>query len=237
MPALMGGEFEEVFDRQLVGMITPEGPVVVDFPVEAPIRKLTLMTNKEVQDPSFSAGKHKVKPSWVGAPDGKVHSFVSVATSIDQDDLGAVDIEFTLPEGWLKENAVHKSDVVLSRWVDGEWMDLETEVIGNSSMITFKASSPGLNLFALRDVFAVRGYNLDEDKGSGAVDKDLEKTESNTPEPEPKATEPQTKTTLMESDAVKTPVPEENSWWPTVTIAIAAIAVTAVASLTYLRRR
>lgn len=150
LPSTISGDVKKVYNKYTVITMKPGEPAEVQFTDDAPIRGLRISSKTQVFDPSFSAAEHNAKPDDVDEPGGTVRSYISITTSMMDDEVDSAEIDFSIPRSWLDENGLSPSDVMLSRWHDGAWHDLETKVTSEDGDVTFTATTPGFSVFAIR---------------------------------------------------------------------------------------
>ncbi|MGB9987033.1 PKD domain-containing protein [Salarchaeum japonicum] len=82
---------------------------------------------------------------------GEVVTYIQVDHDVPEESIGEVSFSFTVAESTLAERGVAPENVVLYRYHDGAWNELETTHIGTTDGVaTFGAVSPGLSVFAVR---------------------------------------------------------------------------------------
>ncbi len=80
----------------------------------------------------------------------QVYSYLEFTSSISDDDLEEVKIEFQLPKSWLEENNLTTSQVRLARFHNNEWVTLSTSFVSeDSENYYFEATSPGFSYYAI----------------------------------------------------------------------------------------
>ena len=68
----------------------------------------------------------------------------------DSEIEGLVKIQFKVEKSWLIDNDGVSSQIVMRRYVDGEWVDLPTKLISDDSeFVYFEAETPGFSYFAI----------------------------------------------------------------------------------------
>lgn len=149
LPPGLGWTVKKVYTKRTAITIRPGEPAEVEFLDDAPIERLRIRSRNAVFDPVFSLGELSEEPD-VERPRGAVRLYFSLTSAMRDADVESVEIEFSLQRGWLDENDLEPGDVVLSRWVDGEWQDLETEVVDSDDGVRFVATSQGFSLFSIR---------------------------------------------------------------------------------------
>ncbi len=169
-PSPGDGTVKKVYTRYTVVTITPGEPAEVDLPEGAPIQAVKIGTKKTVFDPTISVAEHTGKPQDVDDPRRTVKSYVSITSTISDDDLESMELEFSVPRDWLEENGLEPENIVMMHWHDDEWKDLDTEIVSEDGEIAYRASTGELSVFAI-----------------GVVEK-----VAATPTPTPEATHPRT---------------------------------------------
>ena len=97
----------------------------------------------------------------------RVYRWLEISDNIDDSLVRGADITFIVPKSWLDSNELNEDDVVLLRHDDGDWDELETDVVSeNSDDVVFSAESPGFSFFAIAGILPVAEDDDDDDGGS-----------------------------------------------------------------------
>jgi hypothetical protein len=63
---------------------------------------------------------------------GKIYGYLHVnSTGLPDDDIEEAFIEFRVNKSWIEDNGINKSTVRLQRYHDGQWEELETEMVAS----------------------------------------------------------------------------------------------------------
>jgi PGF-pre-PGF domain-containing protein len=123
------------------------------------------VTTATETDVSLDVSVHDTPQGDAGSPGSDTISYLVVDESVPESALSSVEFGFTVSESTLRDRGVEPSDVVLSRYHDGEWTALETTHLGRSGdTYRFRAVSPGLSVFAVHAAsaeFSVTDATLD----------------------------------------------------------------------------
>ncbi|MDD4254152.1 MAG: PGF-pre-PGF domain-containing protein [Methanofollis sp.] len=90
-------------------------------------------------------------PKGAPAPEGAVYEIQEVTLyKTDPSAIEGVTIEFAVDAAWLKAQGVSAGDVTLLRYVNGEWIRLETTFVEEKDgKAYYSARSPGFSFFAI----------------------------------------------------------------------------------------
>jgi len=146
----LGDHVEKRYTKYTAITVKPGEPADVEFPEGSPVTSLRINSKRTIFNPSFQAAEHTQKPEDVEEPGGTVHRFLSITSSIQDSDIDSVDIEFQVEQSWLQNNDLAEDEVLLSRWHDGEWQDLDTEVVSSDGTVSYRATSPGFSVYSVR---------------------------------------------------------------------------------------
>ncbi len=122
----------------------------------------------------------------ISTSSGGVYKYVSItAYNFDDEDVDDVEINFKIPKFWFEGNDFDPETTVLKHYENGEWVDLPTEITGESGeFYTFSAETSWFSTFAI-----VAGKKQETSTPTGEVIEDVteepaQETETDT-EPEP----------------------------------------------------
>lgn len=142
---------EQTYRSHPTLILNPGEPGEATFTQDAPIKKIVLTPRRQVRDPSFSTGRLTQTPPTIETPEGEVNGYLSITTSLKDDDIDTIEIQFPIPRNWLTENELTPEDISLTRWSDGKWNHLETRPAQkDDETVLFTAQSPGLSIFAIQ---------------------------------------------------------------------------------------
>ncbi|MFC1686063.1 S8 family serine peptidase [Nanoarchaeota archaeon] len=113
--------------------------------------QIYVFAEKTVNDFKITLGKADSVSDPIEEGDEKVFSYIEVdKTSITNGDISKAIISFELEQKWLTSNNLEKDSILMKRYSDGAWEDLETRVTSDgSTIIKLEATTPGFSLFAI----------------------------------------------------------------------------------------
>jgi PGF-pre-PGF domain-containing protein len=96
----------------------------------------------------------KEKPEDVGDTSGNSYKMMSINVgkedTISENNAEGILIEFKVSWEWINDNNIDPSTIRLSRYHDGEWVDLPGENIGDDGeFLYFNAYTPGFSIFSI----------------------------------------------------------------------------------------
>ena len=107
---------------------------------------------KDVMDSIYiTVQKLEGKPAdvAVSAP-GNVHSYININVGKVSGEIAGANIAFKVEKKWLSQNNIAKDNVMLARFSEGAWQQLETTVLnGDDDFVHFSARTPGFSTFAI----------------------------------------------------------------------------------------
>jgi PGF-pre-PGF domain-containing protein len=130
-------------------VIEPEKPEVVRIN-RAYIEDLKLKVRKAVEDVVVDVKELRELPKDVKKPQGKVCVYIEINVSIESDELEEGEIKFNVSKEWLLENNLNKHSIKLKKYVDGGWITLDTEIVGEDDRhVYYVARTPGFSIYAI----------------------------------------------------------------------------------------
>ena len=130
-------------------VIEPEKPEVVRIN-KAFIEDLKLRVKKAVEDVVIDVKELRELLKDVKKPQGKVCVYIEINVSIESDALEEGEIKFNVSKEWLMENNLDKHSIKLKKYVDGEWITLDTEIVGEDDRhVYYVARTPGFSIYAI----------------------------------------------------------------------------------------
>ena len=161
----------------------------------SPVLSVSFVSDKALSNVRLIVNEQTTTPD-VGAPTADVYKYISIEKEVlTNEDVVSATIEFKLEKSWLVENGFESSRVVLQRFADGGWNDLETNMYQeDDDFAYFRASTPGFSYFAITasEVFSAPNAGV----GTGVVEEQTNAVDLNETEP---LNESQEQTELGES--------------------------------------
>ncbi len=147
-----------VTESEVIEEITPEKPAVIEIEKsdEVKIEKIEIEVTNAVSNVEVTITRTFDQPANVAISAAtetgeKVYTYLEIEkTNIEDKDIKNVKISFKVEKSWLTANNIDASTVVLKRYENGAWTELPTsQVSEDSTYIYYKATSPGLSVFAI----------------------------------------------------------------------------------------
>ena len=141
---------------------------------------------KDVMDSIYiTVQKLEGKPAdvAVSAP-GNVHSYININVGKVSGEIAGANIAFKVEKKWLSQNNIAKDNVMLARFSEGAWQQLETTVLnGDDDFVHFSARTPGFSTFAIvaKDVAVTEP--VDEIEAPVSVEETAPEVVTETPAP------------------------------------------------------
>lgn len=87
-------------------------------------------------------------------PEGVVYQYMNIVIGSqyfgESGVFESADIEFKVPRTWMKENKIDEATLVLNRFHDNAWTQLETEKTGeDAEFLYFKSKTPGFSFYSI----------------------------------------------------------------------------------------
>jgi len=141
---------------------------------------------------------------------GTVYKYVEIEEwNLDEEDIENSQITFPVSRNWLSQNNINQADIVLFRYVNNEWVELETSVSEEGTeYVYFTATTPGFSYFAI-------GTAAEPEPAAEETEQQAEETVEVTP-----TQEPEEKEQLIESGT-------GTSWIVFVVVALIAVGIIA----------
>jgi len=178
----------------------------------SPVLNVKFIVNKGLSNVRLIINEQTTTPD-VGAPKSDVYKYISIEKEVlTNEDIVSAIITFKINKSWLVENEFESNRVVLQRFADGEWTDLETNMYQeDEDFAYFRASTPGFSYFAITasEVFSTP----DSVVGMGVVE-------------EQNITDLVNETEQFNESQEQVEVKESSIWiWWVIIIVLAAVAV------------
>ena len=90
------------------------------------------------------------RPSDVDEPTETVYLYLSIASTAPEGSIESLAITFKVELAWLTEHGIDKENMVLMRYHNSEWQQLETTMLSeDATYVYYKASATGMSTFAI----------------------------------------------------------------------------------------
>ena len=198
--------------------------------------------NERVNNVKIKVKKIRRLPSSVDeTPSGQIYEYIDITASrLDDDEIADATIEFIVDKDWLSDNGFDKDDVVLLRYDedDEEWEELDTEVIGESSIeVRYSADTPGFSTFAIVAIRKPRSQTTPVSRPVETTTVPTQtETETETVETTPVPTPTPTKTTPTKTTPTSTDTSSFNNLFIIIPLIVVTLAVLVVAISIIIRK-
>jgi PGF-pre-PGF domain-containing protein len=93
-------------------------------------------------------------PEGVEEPtDHAVYGWLNIESNADPDSISSLTISFKVEKSWLSEQELAADQVILMRYVDGQWQELSTTYLSEDTFYVYlQAVTPGLSTFVISSV-------------------------------------------------------------------------------------
>jgi len=116
------------------------------------IKEITFNAKESGKKVKFQLEKLTKDPANITSPGELIFKYLKLTVYNYSDDQvqGNVKLKFIVTKSWLEKNGLTPNDVVLKRYINGEWVELPTKVTMMSDTIAvFIAESPGFSYYAI----------------------------------------------------------------------------------------
>ena len=119
---------------------------------DVPVYLIRFDVSNSVRNARVTVSNDSERPSAVSEDyDNPVYSYVTINKSnVDDSSVSNVTIGFSVDEDFVSDNNASEDDVVLVRYVDGEWVETDMRLISSAgSTYSYEASSEGFGHYAI----------------------------------------------------------------------------------------
>ncbi len=140
----------EKSETLVLEQIVADTPVTVT-PETEQVRKVVFETKKGYDKPTIKIKNRNVPPKEIREIRKPVAQYIVIEhDEIDNKEVTSSKIEFSVNQSWLKEHKKKIEDVVMTKFIDSDWVELDTTYIETIDDVHyFKAESEGLSTFAI----------------------------------------------------------------------------------------
>ena len=119
--------------------------------IDSPIIELSILTQSLVRDSRVEIEALDGNPADILDELTDVYRYFGITSSIPDSQFKDVKIQFFITSQWLEENDAKKEDIVLMRYHQGEWQELETIFVSmEGPNYIFESTTPGFSTFAIK---------------------------------------------------------------------------------------
>jgi len=113
------------------------------------IESIELTAATSIDSASISVYSSTEPPQGTETPQGTIYVYISINLS-ESELISEAIITFSIENAWLTEQGLDKNDVVMVHYHNGEWVELETELLIEYETQTFyTATTDGFSTFAI----------------------------------------------------------------------------------------
>jgi PGF-pre-PGF domain-containing protein len=152
------------------------GLAVFDLDATKYILEIELTSNEDVYNVKVTAEALDEKPyTAMIEPENEIFSYFNFdKIRITDDQITQAIIRFVVPVSWMKEKNISQDKVILKRYVNNEWEELETDYLSeDGTYVYFNAKSSGLSYFVITGT-QDHGYKEPEIKEPEVVEPEVE---------------------------------------------------------------
>jgi PGF-pre-PGF domain-containing protein len=132
-----------------IAVAAPEAPIKLNI-TNSIVSNISITLKETVRNVTIFFEKLVEKPPDVPEPPGLVYAYHEISINIPEGAIKEANITFWVLKEWLATHKVSVESVVMLRYHAGEWVNLQTRVIGeNATHYKFIAETPGFSTFAI----------------------------------------------------------------------------------------
>ena len=133
----------------IMPVIEPEKPGIVEV-CKAFVKELKIKVKKKIEDVIVEVKQLKELPKEIAKPPGLVYVCMEIEVTAEPGTVEEGEITFNVSKEWLAENNIDKTTVVLMKYVDGQWIPLDTRIIGEDDQyVYYVAKTPAFSIYAI----------------------------------------------------------------------------------------
>ncbi len=144
-------EDDSAYQVWLFDLIKPGSPIAAIFnDLSLGIRRIVIYSEESMKHVKLIVKKLDKNPGIIipGIYEGNIFDFYKISLSHENGIKKAI-IRFSVDKSWLIKNNIDKEDIVLLRFANGRWVELETKLAGNYlDAYEYEAVTPGFSYFA-----------------------------------------------------------------------------------------
>jgi PGF-pre-PGF domain-containing protein len=118
---------------------------------EIPVNSISFETKNLLIKPQLKVFELTSEPNTLTKPESEVYEYFEVdLVKIKDSDIVNAEILFEVDFDWLEQNSFATDDVLLQRYVESVWNDLDTEYLRRQGdEVYYRSESPGFSYFAI----------------------------------------------------------------------------------------
>ena len=131
---------------------------------KGPIKKIFINNNDDLIEIKI----REINPLLEKIKTTNTRSYAYLKIESNEEITSDVDIYFSVLNNWLEKNAISSNDIVLLKYQNNSWVELETSLLetatnNTNDVSSYKAISPGLSYFAISHKDTYREFPRDFD--------------------------------------------------------------------------
>lgn len=131
---------------------------------DIPVKEITTYVNTDISGV-------RIDVKIVNEPlmaDKNVFQMIDIEPSINNTQIENAEIKFRVDKEWIKRSGVSSDDILMMRYHDGEWQELQTYYVEeDETSITYNSITPGFSIFAI--TAAKKNIEAIEEPSSAAI--------------------------------------------------------------------
>lgn len=210
-----GGNGPSATEKHIVSLSASPVTISITNPDNVGLNEIEIEAKEDVNNVRVTIQRYSNKPSSTGDLNREVYRYMEIDAPAAQGKIKEAKIRFDVSKTWINDNDMDSSDVVLMKFHDDEWVELDTKRIGgNADEHTFESVTESFSYFAIASK-------------TEAVQEEQEETTPEEEEAEPAIVE--------EEETPTEEAPEEGSRaWILITVIV--LAVLLVGFLLYMKK-
>ena len=159
-PGSGGGGGSVVSDVPATNVVTKDS-IIADTPEKfeitdnlVPINSIVFTSDSTLYAVELRVTSLDSKPFIVSSPSKsyvKIYRYIDIQKkNVTDNNIKDASITFTVSRQWLKDQELPERNIVLLRWKDFKWNELETTILESTTeSVIFSAKTPGFSYFAI----------------------------------------------------------------------------------------
>jgi PGF-pre-PGF domain-containing protein len=128
--------------------------------------EIKFILNSNFLDATLSAEEPTSLPDNITELENAVYKYIKINTNIEERLFESAEIKFKVGKSWLDSNNVNKDTILLNRYSEDGWQELETTLFNESDVeVIFNALSPAFSYFAVTGQIQEGGIVEGENEG------------------------------------------------------------------------
>jgi PGF-pre-PGF domain-containing protein len=105
---------------------------------------------KSEDEIKLSINELSKRPEKIRSPEKKVYSYIEINPDNDSEKIKEAEINFRVKKEWLNESNAEKDEVILNRYSENKWNEIETlHYKSDEKYEYYKSKTPGFSYFAI----------------------------------------------------------------------------------------